>query len=295
MADGATIAIVPAGGLAEGTPGDCGPIAIDARHRHEFARGHIPGATWLGWEEWCAPPPPGAARTLAEPGYWGGLDRPEQLAGRLADAGIRDDRLLLVHADGPHAKGREGRIARMLLYLGAADVRLLDGGWSAWVAAGGPVSTEARAPVVGRFAPAVREHRRATLPELRHRYLAGTLPLFVDTRSGEEYEGRTHPYLPRMGHLPGAVLFPFADLFQPDGIYAAPSTYLERLPERARRDVELATYCEVGWQAPPTPTRTRRSATTPPWWRRSRPATSRPPRASEQRGRLRPMPKPAAQ
>ena len=249
MADGASIAIVPAGALAEGTPGDGGPIVIDARHRHEFARGHIPGATWLGWEEWCAPPPPGAGPTLAEPGYWGGLDRPEQLAGRLADAGIRDDRPLLVYADGPHSKGREGRIAWMLLYLGAADVRLLDGGWSAWVAAGGPVSTEARAPVVGRFAPAVRVHRRATLPELRHRYLAGTPPLFVDTRSGDEYEGRLHPYLPRMGHLPGTVLFPFADLFQPDGIYAAPSTYLERLPERARRDVELATYCEVGVRA----------------------------------------------
>jgi len=151
---------------------------IDARHRHEFARGHIPGATWLGWEEWCAPPPPGAARTLAEPGYWGGLDRLEQLAGRLADAGIRDDRLLLVHADGPHAKGREGRIARMLLYLGAADVRLLDGGWSAWVAAGGPVSTEARAPVVGRFAPAVREHRRA------HPHSSWTRVAGTSTRAG---------------------------------------------------------------------------------------------------------------
>jgi 3-mercaptopyruvate sulfurtransferase SseA len=30
---------------------------IDARSKSDFDAGHIPGAIWMGWEEWCEPAP----------------------------------------------------------------------------------------------------------------------------------------------------------------------------------------------------------------------------------------------
>ena len=230
--------------------GDDVPLVIDARTRGEYERGHIPGALWLGWEDFCERAPVPAGSILAEDGYWGGLaGPPAAVAERLARAGIRSDRALVIYADGPRSRGREGRVAWMLLYLGAAGVYLLDRGWRGWLAHGGAVETRHPLPPLGSFALDLQEQRRIRLPALKQCYLAGQLPLFVDTRSREEFHGDLYPYLPRRGRLPGAVLFPFADLFDAAQSFVTPASYLERLPEAARGVRGLVTYCEVGVRA----------------------------------------------
>jgi len=101
-------------------------VVVDARRHKQFLRGHIPAAVWLGWEAWCEPVPNYAGPALAQQGYWGVLAdaRPEEYGQRLGSTGLRFDRPLVIYADGPRTRGREARIAWMLLYLGARNVSL---------------------------------------------------------------------------------------------------------------------------------------------------------------------------
>jgi thiosulfate/3-mercaptopyruvate sulfurtransferase len=128
----------------------------------------------------------------------------------------------------------------MLLYLGARDVSLLDGGWTAWSEAGGTVSREVPVPSRGRFDMHFETGRRRTLGELREAYAVDP-PLPIDTRSHAEFVGERDEYLPRRGRLPGAVLAPFADLFDGAGRYRAPPA----VPGTGRK----VAYCEVGVRA----------------------------------------------
>jgi len=235
---------------------------VDARPRADFARGHIPGALSLQWEQWCGVPPRGVAPVLSQPGYWGTLVAAPAAwyADQMARRGITSKRPIVVYADGVRSKGREGRIAWMLLYLGASDVLLLDGGWTGWVEQGGAIAADSAPPRPGQFSVSHDHDRRWTHARMAQAYRDEDLPILIDTRTPAEFAGHCYDYLPRKGRLPDAILFPFEDLFAGPHYYVGQDAYLARLPRDPRRgnaaDVrgatasrDLVTYCEVGVRA----------------------------------------------
>src|SRR5207302_182810 len=117
---------------------------IDTRPPEEFAAGHIPGALNICWEQWCDKAPEVAGPTLAQPGYWGVLADPSRnhFHKRLEAAGISSNSHIVIYADGPRSRGSDGRIAWMLLYLGARHVALLNGGWQGWQEIAGDISCD---------------------------------------------------------------------------------------------------------------------------------------------------------
>jgi thiosulfate/3-mercaptopyruvate sulfurtransferase len=93
---------------------------------------------------------------------------------------------------------------------GHRDVRLLDGGWSAYVAAGGPVESGAAevAATPGEAFPADPGHLPVVDAEGAARLAReGVL---LDARAPERYRGETEPVDPVAGHIPGAVNVPTA-------------------------------------------------------------------------------------
>ncbi|HEX8917723.1 MAG TPA: rhodanese-like domain-containing protein, partial [Chloroflexota bacterium] len=184
-------------------------------------------------------------------GYWGGLKRApaEWYAERLRDCGLRRDDAIVVYADGPGSRGREGRIAWMLLYLGAPSVMLLDGGWNAWLELGGDVEKEPTTLGSGDFRVSFQAHRRCSVTQLADEWMSPARPQLVDTRSVAEFAGEVQPYLPRRGHLPGAVLVSFSSLFDAGGRFIDRETYLTLLPAAARRPDNIVAFCEVGVRA----------------------------------------------
>jgi thiosulfate/3-mercaptopyruvate sulfurtransferase len=224
---------------------------IDARREDDYQRGHIPEAIWLGWERWCEPAPAHASPVLQQQGYWGVLReaRPQEYGGLLAARGVSSDRPIVVYGDGPRTRGRDGRIAWMLLYLGAPAVLLLDGGWSGWLACGGRSASVATQVRPGHFTVDVQHQRRRTLSELRLILASGTLPRFVDTRSHAEFDGDVQAYLPRRGHLPGATLVPFTTLFDTQDRFVGKDAYHDFLPPTLLEASDIVSYCEVGVRA----------------------------------------------
>jgi len=240
--------------LAGEIPGQMPPIVVDSRPEPEYEAGHIPSALHFGWEDWNAKPnlkATGLNHDLWEPGYWGTLDnfRLEEFAGRLAKLGLSNHRPVVVYADSLASKGREGRIAWMLLYLGVENVFLLDGGWRAWLDAGGSSDRLESRAERGSFTLRLDPRRRVSTDALARMCGRGIMPTSVDTRSLSEFQGDSFDYQPRTGHLPEAVQLSYESLFEESGLFASRDKFLALLDSRVLSDPNLITYCEVGVRA----------------------------------------------
>jgi thiosulfate/3-mercaptopyruvate sulfurtransferase len=104
-----------------------------------------------------------------------------------------------------------------LLWLGHAEVAVLDGGYDAWLASGGAVATGASEPAPHAGATFV-----ASAP------LVGTVDAdalqaglgrvcLIDARAPERFRGEVEPLDPVAGHIPGAVNRLFKNNLGTDG------------------------------------------------------------------------------
>jgi len=97
------------------------------------------------------------------------------------------------------------RLWWVLRCYGLERVRVLNGGWQGWVAAGHPVSFAAvTVPDVPLLELVVDPARIISLEELRDRYQDDDLQI-LDVRSDEEYRGLEARGNKRQGRIPGAL------------------------------------------------------------------------------------------
>jgi thiosulfate/3-mercaptopyruvate sulfurtransferase len=217
------------------------PTLLDVRWslqgggRERYAAGHIPGATFLDLDaDLAAPPGKGGRHPLPDPAA---------LEETLRALGVSDSNPVVVYDDG----GAEPSIAAArawwtLRWAGHPDVRLLDGGFAAWTAAGRPVTDEAVERPRGDFTV-----RPGGMPVLdaegaAERAAAGAL---LDVRVAARYRGEVEPIDPVAGHIPGARNLPAADTLGPDGRFLDPDALRQRfagLPD----DEPVGAYCGSG-------------------------------------------------
>jgi len=108
------------------------------------------------------------------------------------------------------------RLWWMLRAIGHREVRVLDGGFAAWRAAGGPLTTET-AP---RSATSVDATfiGSALVDFAAVESLRGDAAWrLVDARAMPRFRGEVEPLDPVAGHVPGAINRPFADNLGADG------------------------------------------------------------------------------
>ena len=101
-----------------------------------------------------------------------------------------------------------------ILRKGGVDVRVLDGGWPAWLASGAPVEAGAIAADSGSVALTDIAGDSLTIDEVAAFPASGVL---LDVRAAERYRGETEPYDPVAGHIPGAINLPTAAHLASDG------------------------------------------------------------------------------
>jgi thiosulfate/3-mercaptopyruvate sulfurtransferase len=103
----------------------------------------------------------------------------------------------------------------VLRWAGLADVRLLDGGFAAWQAAGLPVASEPGRPTPGDVSASPGH-----LPVLDADGAAALARsgLLLDSRVRVNYIGG--PGEPRRGHIPGSISAPAADVLTEAGSFA---------------------------------------------------------------------------
>jgi len=188
-----------------------------SKGRRDYDAAHLPGAIFVDADrDLVAADGPGRHP----------LPSPADFVARMGQIGIGDDSEVVAYDD---AGGTiAARLWWMLDDLGHRNVRVLDGGIGAWVAAGGPLTAQVPAPVPGQLSLRSRWTRVIDRDALVARLLAGDVTL-VDARAPERYRGEIEPVDPVPGHIPGARSHPSANSLAPDGHFLGPDELRDRL------------------------------------------------------------------
>jgi thiosulfate/3-mercaptopyruvate sulfurtransferase len=113
----------------------------------------------------------------------------------------------------------------VLTAAGLADVRILDGGLSAWP---GPLQTGSVAPQPGDVTVPHDDLYAGALPTLTAEQAAVAATL-LDARAPERFRGEVEPVDPVAGHIPGARNVPSTGLLTDDGRFLSDGALLDRI------------------------------------------------------------------
>jgi len=147
-----------------------------APKRDAYLDAHIPGAVFVDWTEDIIEPTAPVPMTLAGPARFKAL---------MERLGIGDETQVVAYDD---SGGLAPRLWWALNYYGHGEVRLLDGGWTKWVAEGRPVTAALPTPGAAVFTPRVEPGWRASTADVKRAMNEGRVAL-VDCRSPEEWRG----------------------------------------------------------------------------------------------------------
>ncbi|MEG5136213.1 MULTISPECIES: sulfurtransferase [unclassified Microcoleus] len=216
---------------------DCRFALADAElGQKQYQESHIPGAFYLDLN-----------RDLASAvGTHGGrhpLPNIIELADKLSAIGINSSETLVVVYDDSRL-AFASRLWWLLRYMGHSKVALLDGGFSAWKAAGYPVTDVLPDRRDGKFVVELQPDLAVDIEVVKQRK---DLPerVLVDSREGERYEGLREPIDPIAGHIPGAVNYPWQGVTDETGKVRSISEQKQRWTELEKAE-EIIVYCGSG-------------------------------------------------
>lgn len=132
-----------------------------------------------------------------------------EIAKILGGKGISADKEIVLYDNG--TSKYSGRMYWVLKYMGAKDVKILNGEMEAWKAGRKPITkTPTKLPPT-TFTADVQEQYLAKMDEVM-KATAGGNYIIVDARSTDEYNGTDEETSLRRGHIPGAVHIEYKEL-----------------------------------------------------------------------------------
>lgn len=220
------------------------PTVLDVRWRlgrpsarNDHLAGHIPAAVFLDLEE------DGLTGPGTGPGGRHPLPEPARLQTTLRAAGVSAGARIVVYDDGDGLPA--ARTWWTLRWAGLTDVAVLDGGYAAWTAAGGPVAKGPVTPAPGDVT--VVPGGMPVLDAGGAASLAAGGGVLLDVRSPERYRGELEPVDPVAGHVPGARNAPKTDSTEPDGRLRSPAALRSHYAALGvRAGTPVGAYCGSG-------------------------------------------------
>jgi thiosulfate/3-mercaptopyruvate sulfurtransferase len=217
------------------------PVLLDVRWRRGgppgidgYRAGHLPSAVFADVDrDLSGRPGPGGRHPLPSAADFQAVMR---------RAGVSDGGPVVAYDDADATAA--ARAWWLLRYFGHRNVRVLDGGFRAWRAAGQPLTTDEPTAEPGDFTA-----RPGHMPLLDAVGALATARsgVLLDARAPERYRGETEPVDPVAGHIPGAVSAPAAGNVNADGSFLTPAGLRERFASLGVRDgVAAGAYCGSG-------------------------------------------------
>ena len=175
-----------------------------------FLKSHIPNATYANLDkDLSSPVTPHSGRHP--------LPEAENFSAFLSRIGWQPGMKLVAYDDMGGAFA--ARLWWLMKYFGLSGAVLLDGGLTAWLAAGFPTqSGEADTPAAAHLT--LQAHREMVMSASEVQAgLASHEILLVDARAGERFRGEVEPIDSVAGHVPGAKNLPLSQNLGSDGCF----------------------------------------------------------------------------
>jgi thiosulfate/3-mercaptopyruvate sulfurtransferase len=201
----------------------------------QFLEGHIPGAAYVDLETDLADPP--------GPGGRHPLPAVARFEAAMRRCGV-SPHVTVVAYDGVGGTSA-ARCWWLLRYHGHRSVKVLDGGWSAWLADGGDVEEGPTQPAPGDF---VAQPGGMPVLDARSATRVAREGILVDARAPERFRGEVEPVDRVAGHIPGAVNVPTSSNLDSPGGRFKDARSLTVVYELAgvRPGREVGVYCGSG-------------------------------------------------
>ncbi|GHG16840.1 sulfurtransferase [Streptomyces zaomyceticus] len=230
--------IISASELLSESAGARPPVLLDVRWtlggppgRPAYEAGHLPGAVYVDLDTELAGPPGGGGRHP--------LPDPEAFGAAMRRAGVSADTPVVVYDGG--LGWAAARAWWLLRWAGHQDVRVLDGGLTAWP---GELTEKAPTPEPGDFRP---EPGALGLLDADEAAAFARSGLLLDARAAERYRGDVEPIDRVGGHIPGAVSAPTTENVDGEGRFLAADTLRDRFAGLgAAGGTPVAVYCGSG-------------------------------------------------
>lgn len=203
-----------------------------------YVAGHVPGAVYLDLDRDLADPPGDRGRHP--------LPDPTALAAKLGARGVGDEHEVVVYDQ--TGTMYAARAWWLLRYLGHDRVRFLDGGYRAYLAAGGPVSTDPARHEPATFTARPRGDMVVDAEELLGRLDDPRLVL-LDARGPERYRGEVEPIDAVAGHIPGALNRPYMRGMGEEGLLPPAELRAVHRVDELPPDADVVAYCGSGVSA----------------------------------------------
>jgi thiosulfate/3-mercaptopyruvate sulfurtransferase len=209
---------------------------IDTRPAEQFARGHVPGAVHFDL----------FGLSLVDTTEAPLKAFMAMIHHVLEMRGVSESKEVVFY--GANSDMRAARGVWFLEYYGHPDVKMLDGGFKAWQAAGAPVTTDADAPKEAKFKIIERREVLATVDDVLMS-LNKRGVVILDTRSDGEHLG-TVVRAARGGAIPGAIHIEWTRNLDAGGKFKS-NEELKAMYDAAgiTADKEIIPYCQGGYRS----------------------------------------------
>lgn len=169
-----------------------------------------------------------------------------EMAKMLGEKGVSPDKTIVVYDEGSGKYA--GRMYWILKYLGAPNVKVLNGNMTAWKAGRKPITSAAATVSPATFTAKTDAAQLATMADVKSA-IGNSSAVIIDARTPEEYAGTAETEL-RKGHIPGAVNINYETVMDGKGMLK-PNADLKTLFESkgVTADKTVIAYCETSVRA----------------------------------------------
>jgi len=232
-------------GLNDAMQGPRPPLVLDIRWAlgappgiEEYRRGHVPGASYVDLDKELAGTPGPGRHPLPDAAAFQAAMRRH---------GVSAKRPVVVYDAGTSTAA--ARAWWDLKYFGHPDVRVLDGGYAAWVAENRPIATGEDETAADPSAEGDFDAAPGGMPILNAEGASGVAAqgVLIDARAPERFRGDVEPVDRIAGHIPGAANLPTAGNVDSTGHFLPADVLRSRFAGLgAKPAVPVGTYCGSG-------------------------------------------------
>jgi thiosulfate/3-mercaptopyruvate sulfurtransferase len=210
-------------------------VVVSVRSTSDYKKVHIMGAVHVDLKELYTNQP---VESVLKPAA--------EVAKVLGSKGITNTKQIFVYDDGSGKSA--GRMYWILDYMGADNVKILDGGMKAWRAARKPVTKNPTNVKAATFTPKVDQSKWAGIADVK-KAVGNSSAAIIDARSPQEFNGTDQTDI-RKGHIPGSVNIEFSQVLKDDGTLK-PAAELKSIFEKAgvTKDKTVIVYCKSSVRA----------------------------------------------